>query len=1178
MLFCALVLTLNLSAQSVWQKGPPQLSALAFGNGVFVAGSADGSLLASSDTLSWTSHSLANLGTVGGIAFGKNLFVAVATAGQILTSPNGTDWTSRSSGTSSNLAAVVFGNNQFVAVGKGGDLVSSADGITWSKPFLSLVFPFDFRAIAYAKGQFVAGGTRGVIYTSTDGINWNYQNTDVSNAIMGVASDGNQFVAVLDSSASPQNILTSPEGTTWTRRDTGIQEGLYGIAASSSIFVIVGYVGKLATSSDGIVWTSRSSDTTQLLRGVSYLNDGLFAFGDNGTITVSGSGINWAERVGSANANQQQLFNDVTYANGQFVAVGQATQSNAAPVQTSDSGLLWRRWDSGADVALTSLCFGAGKFVAVGKGILTSPDARTWTPSTVPTDASWTKVTYGNGLFVAVGNGSGFPAGVILTSPDGSTWTQQNFDSFGQFQGVFSGNGQFVLTGSGFIASSSDGVHWTEQFNDNRYVFNNGAFGNGHFLVLGENFFTAHRGIVVTSDDATQWTAGPAETYDSLNDVTFAGNLFYIVGEYSGIFKSSIFTTADGIALTPAAVPIAAGPLSAMAVGSDRMVAVGPWGMIMTTEFSGTPKIPAFSVFTFASELPYRSGKLWTFYATNDSQAPGLFVRVQATPTPTIEGTWTDLPGGGQMTSNGSAWTLATTDVPIGNIYFRAIAAATGYVDRISEVKGPVQIDIGIAPITDFKCFTTSPARSQNTWQFTANETSLFSDQRLRIQSTLTPDDGGSWTYLAGGGVMGHLDASYAFTTSDIPTGHQYFRVVASASGYADRISIVRGPIDVSDPLPKVEDTVSSTIQVDVAKLPSVTEPVEVDVNAIGNSVVTLLMDPNLTSEKIQAALKLAGDPGSWVKLIVEKGQSLVTPELIAAVNSSVVLKGTLDGNINLIGKELKTVLQKDPALAGEIASTLMAHGDAQLAINLAQGNLHLTDLLSLGSDGQGVQGAVELSGAAAAAFSPASSQAAEKRTLERTFAAAVSTDLTGEITVTGDYFQSLDSGLAILIGGTNGPSGGSMEYDRLVVGGTARLSGVIGFGFVNLANGANDQTAFQPPVGAIFDVVVASNILTANLVIRGPVWADGRHFQWRVVNLEDGTQALRLTAVNVAPSIAFETGATPQIVFPINYSGYALQARDSLSSGSWTTIASGTNRVNIDLSAPARFYRLIKQ
>jgi hypothetical protein len=236
-----------------------------------------------------------------------------------------------------------------------------------------------------------------------------------------------------------------------------------------------------------------------------------------------------------------------------------------------------------------------------------------------------------------------------------------------------------------------------------------------------------------------------------------------------------------------------------------------------------------------------------------------------------------------------------------------------------------------------------------------------------------------------------------------------------------------------------------------------------------------------------------------------------------------------------------------------------MAHGDAQLAINLAQGNLHLTDLLSLGSDGQGVQGAVELSGAAAAAFSPASSQAAEKRTLERTFAAAVSTDLTGEITVTGDYFQSLDSGLAILIGGTNGPSGGSMEYDRLVVGGTARLSGVIGFGFVNLANGANDQTAFQPPVGALFDVVVASNILTANLVIRGPVWADGRHFQWRVVNLEDGTQALRLTAVNVAPSIAFETGATPQIVFPINYSGYALQARDSLSSGSWTTIASGT-------------------
>jgi hypothetical protein len=1172
LLFCALVSSLNLVAQPVWQKGPPPLTALSFGNATFVAGSSDGTLLSSTDTLSWTSHSFTNF-SVGGIAFGKNLFVAVGDAGQILTSSNGNDWAPQSSGTSSNLSAVAFGNNQFIAVGKGGELIRSIDGVTWTKPSVLLFFPFDFRSITYAKGLFVAGGTRGVIYTSPDGLDWTYQSTGISNIIMGIASDGNQFVAVLDSSASPQNILTSPDGIDWTRRNSGIQEGMYGIAASSSTFVIVGFGGKLATSSDGISWTTHPSDTTQLLRGVSFLNDGLFAFGDNGTITVSGSGINWSQTVGSG----ADSFNDVIYADGEFVAVGQAALAGAsAAVQTSAQGSLWRQWNSGITGPLTSIAFGAGKFVATGPGIFTSTDARTWTAATTPADADWTKVVYGNGLFVAVGNGSDFPPSVIITSPDGITWTQRDFDSFSQLEGVFFGNGQFVLTGSGFIATSSDGITWTERFNDNQYVFNNGAFGNGHFVVLGENFFANHRGVVVTSQDGIKWTEGPTETYDSLKDVTFAGNSFYIVGAYSGTFGSSVFTSSDGASLTPVTVPFGAGPLSAIAVGTDRIVAVGQYGLILSSDFSGAPKLSSFTSFTFSSQTPYQSGRPWNFYATNSSDAPGLFIRVQATTTPTVESSWTDLPGGGLMTGSGPAWTLSTSDVPAGTIYFRAIAAAPGYVDKISDVQGPVEIGVGIAPITDFKYFTTSPARSNNSWQFTAQEPSLFSDQRLRVQTSITPADEGSWTDLPGGGIMGHLDSAYSFSTQDIPTGKRFFRVIASAPGFSDRISTILGPVDVGDPLQKVADPISTTTQIDVSTLPSVSQPVEVDVNAIGDSVITLLLDPNLTSEKIQAALKMTGDPGSLVKLIVEKGKSLVTPELIAAVNSSIELKGTLDGNINLIGKELKTVLQKDPALAGEVASALMAHGDLQLAINLSQGNLHLSDLLTLGADGEGVLGAQELP-PLPPGFAPAASPMASEHSFARVFAASASSDLTGEMTVTGDYSQSLDSGLAILIGGTNANANGSLEYDRLMVGGTARLSGVIGFGFVNLATGTNDQGSFQPPAGSVFDVVIASNIITTNLIVRGPVWADGRHFQWQVVNLDDGNQALRLTAVNVPPSVAIETGTTPQIVFPKNYSGYSLQARDSLTTGTWTTIATGTNRVNIDLTAPARFFRLIK-
>jgi len=78
-------------------------------------------------------------------------------------------------------------------------------------------------------------------------------------------------------------------------------------------------------------------------------------------------------------------------------------------------------------------------------------------------------------------------------------------------------------------------------------------------------------------------------------------------------------------------------------------------------------------------------GDPWTFTATLDSAAEGLFLRVQSTLTPDNEGSWTDLPGGGQMTRSGSLWTLDATLIPAGTRFFRVVAAATNFQDSKTQ-------------------------------------------------------------------------------------------------------------------------------------------------------------------------------------------------------------------------------------------------------------------------------------------------------------------------------------------------------------------------------------------------------------------------------------------------------------------------------------------------------------
>lgn len=271
-------------------------------------------------------------------------------------------------------------------------------------------------------------------------------------------------------------------------------------------------------------------------------------------------GITWTSRVSAGNST----WTSVCYGNGKFVAVGANTGCPKC-VMTSPDGINWSIQTAIPGV-WSAISFGNGTFVAVADGgpnqVMTSPDGVNWTDHTpAAIDNAWKSITWGDpkgdgkGLFVAVTDVTSMDQ-VMISSDDGLTWTSHKSVVPDPWVTVTYGNGLFVAIAASNIYSgkvnqvmtSSDGINWSGHESTANNDWTSVAYGNNLFVAVAQNS-SAGEQVMVSSDGST-WTAHKAATPDSWNSIAFGSGLFVAVSYSSLGAGNEVMTSPDGITWT----------------------------------------------------------------------------------------------------------------------------------------------------------------------------------------------------------------------------------------------------------------------------------------------------------------------------------------------------------------------------------------------------------------------------------------------------------------------------------------------------------------------------------------------------------------------------------------------------------------------------------------------------
>jgi hypothetical protein len=250
---------------------------------------------------------------LNGITFGNNTFVAVGKTGTVRTSSdNGTTWDNGTSGTKIELNEIAYGDSTFVSVGQSGTtLYSSNNGTSWSAGTCDECD--HLTGVAYGDNTFIGVASTYVIKSTDNGSNWNKKGAGVR--VVDVAFGNSNFVGC---GAIGAILFSDNNGDGWETGDSDASSTTFSsITFGNNQFFSVGNRGKLIKATDNFSdWTNVDSTVPKNLSSIVIGNNTFVAVGYKTVIVSTDNGSNFTVK------EDEYTFNDVTYGNGVFVAVG----------------------------------------------------------------------------------------------------------------------------------------------------------------------------------------------------------------------------------------------------------------------------------------------------------------------------------------------------------------------------------------------------------------------------------------------------------------------------------------------------------------------------------------------------------------------------------------------------------------------------------------------------------------------------------------------------------------------------------------------------------------------------------------------------------------------------------------------------------------------------------------
>ncbi len=622
----------------LWEAADPlptqiRMTEMVSAPGKFVGVAKGYSLISANQGKSWQPYPIAGNPDLSGVAYGNGIFVAAGRTGDffsgfadlspaLYTSPDGMTWTRRALPATlpytAKISGVQFVDGAFYAFGDQTGILRSNDGLNWTVVLAASEVPngsggtMPIRSLTHAPGFFIAAAGSSPTFSnlflvSLDGQTWT-RGSAASPGPNPLYADGRLVSAKTHGpSASPvfystgtlqpanqaptatvdapvtcaarvpvlfRSQATDPDGDPLTllwdfNDDTAMEK----TASCYHSFLVGGTyqvkfraidqrgglttVTKTVTVEDPLAsWTKLTISPPSGFRSMAAGGGRIAAVGYGGGYQASSDGVTWTG--GKLGAGDATSIEQVIHDGSQFVACGwdRVNNTNKGAIYTSPDGVTWtRRYQDG--IELYSLAAGGGHYAAGGDNstILTSSDGITWSPvlGVSGQPGVFYSMAYGDGRFLAVGSRSS--AGLAMTSPDGTTWTNTS-SGFGSYHPymvleAFHTGDKFLCTASesqagftGDILSSSDQGATFKRTGAALSYLQCFARGNGVNLCCG--MINASNPANMISSDGIVWRFLPNPPPQQRTGAAYFNGRFYMAGQDGTIWRSGEMAPAAG--------------------------------------------------------------------------------------------------------------------------------------------------------------------------------------------------------------------------------------------------------------------------------------------------------------------------------------------------------------------------------------------------------------------------------------------------------------------------------------------------------------------------------------------------------------------------------------------------------------------------------------------------------